>query len=134
MVAGHSLMRCEGFPGDDCGPTPQIQLYENLVSETTRWLQLHLTGAEGTNRAAIGARVEVAAGGVTQTHFVDGGHGHFGLQRDLTLHIGLGQACDAQNTVQWPDREGTVETFTATANQRLEVIQGAAPVEASSSP
>ena len=32
------------------------------------------------------------------------------------------------------DGEGTVETFTATANQRLEVIQGAAPVEASSSP
>ncbi|MDP6944773.1 MAG: CRTAC1 family protein, partial [Myxococcota bacterium] len=134
VVAGHSLMRCEGFPGDDCGPTPQIQLYENQVSETTRWLQLHLTGAEGTNRAAIGARVEVSAGGVTQTHFVDGGHGHFGLQRDLTLHIGLGQACEAQVTVHWPDRAGSMETFTATANQRLEVVQGAAPVEVSSSP
>ncbi len=88
---------------------------------------MHLTGTGGSNRAAIGARVAVTAGGVTQTQVVDGGHGHFGLQRDLTLHFGLGQACEAQVTIQWPDREGTTETFTASADQRMGITQGESP-------
>ena len=124
LVIGHSLMRCEGFPGGDCKDTPQIDLYENQSASVTRWLELNLVGGPGTNRAAIGARVTVTAGGITQTRVVDGGHGHFGLQYDTTLHFGLGQACEAEVTIHWPNKAQSTESVTLGANQRYRVTQG----------
>ena len=38
-----------------------------------------------------------------------------------------------QSERRGPDREGTTETFSATANQRVAVIQGQAPEEATPS-
>ncbi|MEQ9318919.1 MAG: ASPIC/UnbV domain-containing protein, partial [Polyangiaceae bacterium] len=83
---------------------------------------------EGTNRAAIGARVTVAGeDGVVQTQEVDGGHGHYGAQKDLTLHFGLGEACRAEVTVRWPNASLTTQTFELVSGYRYELVQGGEP-------
>ena len=72
------------------------------MSAPGNFVQLVLEGAEGTNRFAIGARVEIEAGGSTQTREVSGGYGHYGAQDERPLHVGLGEACEATVTVHWP--------------------------------
>ncbi|MBI5499629.1 MAG: CRTAC1 family protein [Deltaproteobacteria bacterium] len=122
ILVGHSRMRCDIAP-EECQEDSQVHLFENLLGEGSNWLQLRLEGGPGTNRAAIGARVEVAAGGETQRQDVDGGHGQGGLQRDLALHFGLGAACEAEVTIRWPDAALTTQTFTVPANARYRVVQ-----------
>jgi enediyne biosynthesis protein E4 len=96
------------------------------VGEGTNFVQLTLTGGEGANRAAIGARVDLVAGDLRQTQEVGGGGGQLGDQTDLTLHFGLGAACEAEVTVRWPDAAGTTERFTLGSGYRWQIAQGAA--------
>ena len=130
VAIGHSRARCGGSLGADCPPDEQVRLYRNeMIGPTSarmNWLQLRLVGTGGSNRAAIGARVTVEAGGATQTLRVDGGHGHFGQQHDLVLHAGLGAACTIDKvTVRWPDISGTTEVFEGVAaNHLVELVQG----------
>ena len=70
-----------------CWDPPTTRIYENLVGNNQNWIQLSLEGAPGTNRAAIGARVSVTAGGVTQTQEIGGGRGRYSTQADMTLHF-----------------------------------------------
>ncbi|MEC9073045.1 MAG: CRTAC1 family protein, partial [Myxococcota bacterium] len=102
LLVGHSHMRCDPNGLNDCYPTRQIRLFRNVIGDQGQWVQLRLKGAAGTNAAAIGARVQVTAGGVTQTREVDGGYGKGGFQNGLVLHFGLGTACDAEVSVRWP--------------------------------
>ena len=127
VLVGHSRFRCEGFDGTECQPTNQVQLYENLVGQSQRWLQLKLIGTGGTNQSAIGARVSVSANGQTQTQMVDGGHGRFGLQRDLVLHFGLADACQARVTITWPDTGRSETVFLTETDRRILVEQGMEP-------
>jgi hypothetical protein len=126
LVVGHSLGNCAA----DCYATDQIRLFENVIGQGGHFVQLTLVGGPGTNRAAIGARVTVEADGVRQTKDVGGGYGHFGAQDDLTLHFGLGDACEAEVTVRWPDGMLTTEAFVLQAGQRFVVRQGEAPAVA----
>ncbi len=122
-LVGHSRARCE----DQCYDTANVRFFENRVGNAANWLQLRLEGGEGTNRSAIGARVQVRTGDVVQTQEVGGGHGHYGLQHDLTLHFGLADACEGEVTVIWPDAARTTERFTVQAGYRYHVLQGAVP-------
>jgi hypothetical protein len=126
VVVGHSRARCDSAAPNDCYATSQVRYFEN-VSPPQNFVQLALVGAAGTNRSAIGARVRVTAGGVTQTFEVGGGHGHYGMQDDLVVHAGLGTACEASVTVRWPDAALTEQTFTLPAGHRYRITQGAAP-------
>lgn len=70
-------------------------------SETgNHWIQLHLRGTK-SNRDAVGARVKVVAGDLTQIGEVHSGRGyqsHFGSR----LHFGLGQRTKVDRVeVQW---------------------------------
>jgi hypothetical protein len=128
LIVGHSTARCD----DDCYSPAHPRLFLNLTNDgdaaASQWVQLQLS-ADGVtaNRAAIGARVSVSAGGVTQTQEVSGGGGQWGDQSDLVLHFGLGSACIAEVTVRWPDAEGTTDTFTVEAGQRYAVPMGGEP-------
>ncbi len=122
VLVGHSRSRC-GEPFD-CYPTQQARLFENVLGQDGNFLQLSLVGSEGANRAAIGARVEVRAGSLTQTKEVGGGHGHFGAQDDTLLHFGLGAACEAEVLIRWPDAAGTEERLFLPAGHRVRVVQG----------
>jgi len=122
LVVGHSTARCGGV--DDCYESPHPRLFENLTVDSN-YLQLRLVGGEGSNRAAIGARVEVLTDGEhLQVQEVDGGGGQFGSQTDLALHFGLGEACEAEVTVRWPDADGTTETLSLGGGYRYQITQG----------
>ena len=60
------------------------------------------------------------------TREVSGGYGHFGMQNDLTVHVGLG-GCEGADevTVRWPDAQAPVQSFTRVpANQFVRLKQG----------
>jgi hypothetical protein len=104
-----------------------VRYFENVLGDGGNWVKLHLTGGEGTNRAAIGARVEVRTGDRLQVQEIGGGHGHYNIQHDLALTFGLGPACEAEVTVRWPDAALTTERFTVQSGHRYEVRQGEPP-------
>jgi hypothetical protein len=105
----------------------EVHIYENIASDAN-WTSIRLVGrgSGGANRSAIGARVRVTAGGVTQTREITGSFGHFGLGQELVAHFGLGPHCTIDRIeVRWPDATNTVETFeNVRANYRLEIRQG----------
>ncbi len=135
VVLGSSRNRCSGADGADCPPDERVRFWRNDTSGATgargHWLALQLVGGgEGearSNRSAIGARVEVVAGGQTRVLELQGGYGHFGQQNGLLLHVGLGAACDVESVrVRWPDLAGTVETFVGVrANRVVRLERGA---------
>ncbi len=108
-----------------------VRVYENIASEAN-WTTVRLIGAGngGANRAALGARVRVTAGGVTQTREVVNTWGLAGLSAELPVHFGLGANCAIDRIeVRWPDATNTVETFTdVRANYALEITQGSGRV------
>jgi len=129
LLVGHMPSYCGAEWGSpDCYDPPVLRLYENLVGSGRNWLQVDLEGGAGTNRAAIGARVEVADEGSTQAQEVDGGHGRWSSQRDRILHFGLGSRCSAEVTVRWPDAQGSEESFELAAGYRWKLVQGEEPV------
>ncbi|HEX7087599.1 MAG TPA: CRTAC1 family protein [Vicinamibacterales bacterium] len=85
--------------------TPDVFL--TTATAGHHWVLLHLTGTK-SNRSAIGARVRVVTGDVTQIGEVQGG-GSYLSQNDLRLHFGLGAATRVDRVeVRWPNgqREG----------------------------
>jgi len=81
---------------------------ERADPDANHWLQVRLVGAGGavsgcySNRSAIGARVRVVSGGVSQWRQVEGGLGS-GSQNSLTLQFGLRSATTVELVeVTWP--------------------------------
>jgi hypothetical protein len=128
VIVGHSRARCDKTQPDDCYPTANVRMFENVLGQDGNFVQVHLVGGAGTNRSAIGARVSVTADGVTQTQEVGGGFGHYGAQNDLVLHFGLGAACKADVTIRWPDASLTTESWELPSGYRFDIVQGSPPV------
>lgn len=85
------------------------EVYENVTSPAGGWLQVDLLGKAG-NTAAVGARVELEAGGRRQVREIRTGTSYLS-QSALTLHFGLGTAAQADRlTIRWPD--GKVQMLT----------------------
>lgn len=78
IITGSSTAR-SGTPWED----HRLHFYENQLGGNF----VRLSGLP------IGTRVEVSAGGVTQTQEVQGGFGRGSIQNDLSLHFGLGDVC-----------------------------------------
>jgi hypothetical protein len=78
-------------------------LLRNRTATNHTWLRLELIGdGQKSNRNAIGARVEVEAGGVKQVRFVNGG-GSYLSASERRLLVGLGTADRARRVrVTWP--------------------------------
>jgi MYXO-CTERM domain-containing protein len=84
------------------------RLYRNDLTSTGTWLKVRLIGTQ-SNRAGIGARVTVTAGGRICMRQVEGGKGTT-TQNALTLHFGLGDAIVADNLqIIWPSWPPYVE-------------------------
>lgn len=65
------------------------------------WVSFELAGTK-SNRLALGARVKIESGGMTQTGWVLSG-GSYLSQNDLRVHFGLGAATKIETvTVYWP--------------------------------
>ena len=101
------------------------ELYRTDLTAPGAWLTLRLRGT-ASNRSAIGARVRVVAGGVTQAGEVRGG-GSYVSQNDLRIHFGLAGAVRAERVeVRWPN--GREETWRdVTANRIVTLTEGTAP-------
>jgi hypothetical protein len=96
------------------GEPPSLLLSTNK-SPNHRVL-FHLVGTK-SNRAAIGARVTIHAGGMTQFDEVRGG-GSYLSQNDLRLHFGLGSAAKIDSVeVRWPT--GKTEIYKEVAGDKI---------------
>ncbi len=100
-----------------------LLIYRNSVEPGRHWIELALEGAStpgsgrGSNRSAIGARVELQWSGRTQVQEVSGGSG-FSAQNDRRLHYGLGAATNVDRIViRWPS--GKVQTIDHPAIDRV---------------
>ncbi|CAN5393960.1 hypothetical protein BH23VER1_BH23VER1_13180 [soil metagenome] len=108
---------------------PRLRILRNDSPPENRFLSLRLAGtAPGTNRDAIGARVEVttAAGSPPLIRTLRAGEG-FLTQSSKWLHFGLGQAAAVERVVvRWPGAAGQVESFDGVATDRhYQLVQGA---------
>ncbi len=83
--------------------TDRPALLRNSTKTERHWLRLELQGdGKKSNRNAIGARVEIEAGGRTLVRFVVGG-GSYLSASERRLLVGLDRATQAERvTVQWP--------------------------------
>ena len=94
-------------------------LLRNDSNTTSRWLSIKLVGTH-CNRDAIGARVTVVSGNLTQIREVKSGSGYLS-QNDLRLHFGLGDATRVDKlTVQWLC--GKVQTLQGVKTNQVLVI------------
>ena len=76
-------------------------LLKNSGVENRHWVSFELAGTK-SNRLAIGARLKVIAGGVTQTEEIHSG-GSYLSQNDLRVHFGLGSAPKVDSVeIRWP--------------------------------
>ena len=107
-----------------------VQVWRNLGAGTAEpgpmgaWLALRLR-QPAPNRDAVGAWLEIRAGGdVSQIELTIGG-GHAGGQIGW-IHVGLGDAERATVTVTWPDGEES-EPLEVDANGFYDIERGASP-------
>jgi hypothetical protein len=92
-----------------------LELYENTGADGN-WLLAELS-APAPNTRAVGAVIEVEAGGKLHTREVTAGGGHAGGSA-VAHHFGLGDAATVRLRVIWPDRhEGDWQEISA--NQRI---------------
>lgn len=96
------------------------ELWTNTLGESAGWIQLRLLGTR-SNRAAIGARVEITSElGHRVTGEVGGGDSAHS-QTDLVVHLGLGNAETAHEVkVFWPS--GEVQQFDDVAIDRFWLV------------
>jgi enediyne biosynthesis protein E4 len=92
------------------------ELYRLDQRGPRNWSSLRLIGVQ-SNRSAIGARVVLLAGGVSQVSEVRGG-GSYYSQNDLRLNFGLGATKTIDRIeVRWPN--GNVEIWTGVEPNRI---------------
>lgn len=103
-----SVLRNQGLPG-------------------MHWVSFELAGTK-SNRLAIGARLKIVAGGITQTEEIRSG-GSYISQNDLRVHFGLAQAVKIDSIeIRWPS--GKVETIRDLAADKFySVLEGSGIVE-----
>ena len=85
-------------------------LLRNVTGARNNWVEVRLVGAPGSPRDAIGTRLELKAGGLTQRADVLSG-GSFMSSNDQRAHFGLGKSRSLERlTVYWPS--GRTEVIT----------------------
>jgi hypothetical protein len=93
---------------------------KNHGLEGRHWVSFELGGTK-SNRLAIGARVKVVAGGMTQTDEIHSG-GSYLSQHDLRVHFGLGSATKIDTVeIYWPS--GVTDTLKDLAVDRFYAVQ-----------
>jgi len=92
------------------------------------WITLELASPK-VNRLAIGAKVKIVAGGMTQTDEVRSGSSYLS-QNDMRLHFGLGKATKVEEVeIRWPS--GKLESIKGLAADKFySVLEGAGIVAA----
>jgi hypothetical protein len=97
-------------------------LYHGVTQGSGNWVQFQLTGTK-SNRDAIGARIRIQAGELTQIREIDGGNGYAG-QSTKRAHFGIGKASAIDDAeIHWPS--GLVEKLgPLQANKLHKIVEG----------
>jgi len=96
------------------------QLLMNSGRPDAHWLTV-IVGGDALNRDAIGAQVEVVAGGMTQREWIQAGNSYLS-QSELRAHFGLGSLTKVDEVrVRWPD--GATRTVQGVSANQCVVIQ-----------
>lgn len=102
---------------EDLDSTPMI--LQNQGEKSNHWVNLELRAKEG-NPLAIGARITIKAGGITQTEEIRSGTSYLS-QNDLRIHFGLGKATKIDSIeIRW--NSGKVETIKDVAVDKFHAI------------
>ncbi len=101
---------------------PRLQFFRNQLANPGHFVAVSLTGVR-CNRDAIGALVEVEAGGRVLRQRLHAGEGYL-AQSSKRLHFGLARAERIERlTVRWPD--GSTDSFEDLAvDERYHLTQG----------
>lgn len=109
-----------------------VSLFRNQGQKTSwghqptgNWLGVELQNGRGkrvANRSAIGARVSVKTGNLTQTRTVQIGGGHASGQTGF-IHFGLGVAERATVRIQWPNGDWS-HGYRVFANNFVQITKG----------
>ncbi|MBI4535853.1 MAG: VCBS repeat-containing protein [Ignavibacteriae bacterium] len=100
------------------------KLFLNTSDTTNRWLVLKLQGTT-SNRSAIGARVQIYIGSLSQIREVQGGSGHNG-QNSLAVEFGVGTAIVVDSVIiRWPS--GTIRRLTTVPVNQIVTVTEAGP-------
>jgi enediyne biosynthesis protein E4 len=114
---------------EDLDGAPMI--LRNQGSPNRHWIGLELQSTK-SNRLAIGARVQITAGGITQSDEIRSG-GSYLSQNDLRLHFGLGSAKSIDSLeIRWPS--GLVEKIPGRSlpiDKHYFILEGKGLVDAS---
>jgi len=100
---------------------PPMLLRNDGGAQAGNWIKLQLAGTK-SNRNAVGAKVELKAGGLTQIDEVHAGDSYIS-HSDWRLHFGLGKAATVDEiTIRWPS--GKTEKLTKVAvNRVMKIIE-----------
>jgi hypothetical protein len=109
--------------------TGKPMLLKNNGIAGRHWVSFELQGTK-SNRLAIGARLKIVAGGMTQTEEIHSG-GSYLSQNDLRVHFGLGSATKIDSVeVRWPSGKlDTVNNLEADKFYAVLEGQGIVPSE-----
>ena len=105
--------------------SPATLLQNNTEQRGQHWLKIRLLGepARGSNRDAIGARIEVSTeGGFSNSRLVQGGSGYLSMN-PKQQHFGVGAARTVDVKVTWPN--GEKQDFPGLATDRAYTISQA---------
>jgi enediyne biosynthesis protein E4 len=112
---------------EDLAGEPMILKNNGIAGRN--WVSFELQGTK-SNRLAIGARLKVVAGGMTQTEEIHSG-GSYLSQNDLRVHFGLNTATKIDSVeIRWPS--GKIETLKNLDSDKFYSIlegQGIVPAE-----
>jgi hypothetical protein len=105
---------------EDLAGEPMI--LKNNGIKRKHWVSFELQGTK-SNRLAIGARLKIVAGGMTQTEEIHSG-GSYLSQSDLRMHFGLNTATKIDSMeIRWPS--GKIETLkNLDADKFYSVLEG----------
>jgi hypothetical protein len=111
---------------EDLAGEPMI--LRNAGISGKHWVSFELQGTK-SNRLAIGARIKIVAGGMTQTEEIHSG-GSYLSQNDLRVHFGLNTATKIESVeIRWPS--GKTETLKdLAADKYYAVLEGTGVVPA----
>ncbi len=112
---------------EDLDSMPMILRNEGVKG--SHWIEIELNATEGSP-LAIGARVKVTTGKVTQTDEVRSGASYIS-QNSLRLHFGLGSAAKADKIeIRWPSgKTETIENLSADKIYAVSQGKGVVPFE-----
>lgn len=91
-----------------------MHFFRNDIGHKSSWINITLEGkgGSGSNKSAIGARVEIKCGDLVQLREVFSTEGQYGAQNGLDLRVGLGKNEKIDHIkVRWPNKENTVQIF-----------------------